>query len=129
MTTLDLSAAEAIIQDAVPRVAPAAQLAVRWRGALIHARAYGWLDPETRQLPTRLDTLFDLASVTKLFAVTAFMILVEAGLVTLDQPVARVLPELIGVRPVQPYEDPLAPGGFVSVTDEAAPVDVGLITF
>ena len=66
MATLDLSAVEAIIQASVPRVAPAAQLAVRWRGVPIHARAYGWLDPETRQQPTRLATLFDLASVTKL---------------------------------------------------------------
>ena len=103
MTLLDLSAADAIIQAAVPHIAPAAQLAVRWRGAPAHARAYGWLDPETRQHPTRLDTLFDLASVTKLFVVTTFLTLVEAGMVALDHPAAGVLPELTGLRPIQPY--------------------------
>jgi CubicO group peptidase (beta-lactamase class C family) len=88
-------------------VFPAAVLLVaRYGGVVIH-RAYGHLDPETRQRPVQLDSLFDLASLTKLFTATAFMMLVEAGRVTLDTPVPEVLPEFGGVRPISPTQDPL----------------------
>jgi CubicO group peptidase (beta-lactamase class C family) len=69
-------------------------------------RAYGYLDPATRQYPTRLDSLFDLASVSKLFTATAFMTLVQAGQVTLQTPVPEVLKELEGKRPIGPTQDP-----------------------
>ncbi len=127
---IDLSTAESIIHDALGRVFPAAQLAVRLDGAVVLSRAYGWLDPETQQIPTRPDTRFDLASVTKLFVATAFMTLVEEGRVALDQPVRTVLPEFAGPRPIRPYDDPLSPGAFVQVvppTDETA--DAGRVTF
>jgi len=128
--TADLSKAEASINEALGRVFPAAQVVVRHRGEVILSRAYGWLDPETQQRPTQLDTLFDLASVTKLFAVTAFMTLVEEGQVALDQPVRWVLPEFDGARPIRAYDDPLKPGEFVQVvppTQET--VDAGRVTF
>lgn len=129
MISPDFHHVDALLQSAVPDTAPAAQLTIRWRGAPIFERCYGWLDPETRQHPTQPDTLFDLASVTKLFVVTALMTLVEEGRIGLDSPVATVLPELSGERPVQPYEDPLQTGGFVQIVESAPPVDVGQITF
>ena len=128
----DFAAAEAVITNALDRVFPAAQIEVRQRGEVLISAAYGWLDPETRSLPTRLDTHFDLASVTKLFVVTAFMTLVEAGVVDLDQPVASVLPEFSGQRPIRPYDDPLRPGAMVAVAWEGAQpatVDAGRVTF
>lgn len=125
----DFTLADAVMRDAVPMVTPAAQLVVRWRGEVTLRRVYGWLDPEPRQQPAQLDTLFDLASVTKLFVITAFMTLVEAGRVGLDQQVSDVITEFRGWRPVQPYEDPLSPGNFVTVVETAAHVDVGRITF
>jgi CubicO group peptidase (beta-lactamase class C family) len=103
----------------VGTICPAAQLVVRWRGEEILARADGWLVPDKERCPTRPDTLFDLASLTKLFTTTTFMTLVEAGDVALDQPVYTVLPELDEVRPIQPYEDPLEPGAFVTVSSLA----------
>jgi CubicO group peptidase (beta-lactamase class C family) len=129
MPDRDFTQVERVLREAVPDVAPAAQLVVRWRGETVLDGAYGWLDPETRQRPTRPDTLFDLASVTKLFTVAAFMTLVEAGRVGLDQPVATVLPEAGGVRPIAPYEDPLQSGAMVRLVDEPAEVDAGQITF
>jgi CubicO group peptidase (beta-lactamase class C family) len=128
--TADLSKAEASISEALGRVFPAAQVVVRHHGEVILSRAYGWLDPETQQRPTQLDTLFDLASVTKLFVVTAFMTLVEGGRVALDQPVRSMLPEFDGPRPIRAYDDPLKPGEFVQVvppTQET--VDAGRVTF
>jgi len=128
--SIDYSKTNAVIEAALGRVFPAAQVGVRWRGDMISSRAYGWLDPDTRQHPAQLDTLFDLASVTKLFVVTAFMTLVEEGQVALDQPVRTVLPEFDGPRPIRAYDDPLKPGAFVNVvppTEETA--DAGRVTF
>lgn len=45
------------------------------------------------RLPMRRDTIFDLASLTKVIATTtAIMLLVEEGSISLDDPVARTLP-------------------------------------
>ena len=67
--------------DAVPRIAPAAQLVVRWRGEPVLERSYGWLDPGARLHPVDATTLFDLASLSKLFVATTFMTRVDAGTV------------------------------------------------
>ncbi len=128
----DSSRVEAVIDKALGRVFPAAQVVVRAGGETRLSRSYGWLDPETMKRPTGLDTLFDLASVTKLFVVTAFMASVEDGLVGPDDFVSGVLPEFDGERPIQPYDDPLHPGSTVSVSWEGAQparVDAGRVTF
>jgi CubicO group peptidase (beta-lactamase class C family) len=102
-----LARVEAVMRQGLDEVFPAAVLLVARRGGVVFHRAYGCLDPEARQRPTQTDGLFDLASVTKLFTATAFMTLVEAGRVALDTPVADVLPEFGGLRPIGPTEDPL----------------------
>ncbi len=126
---MDFTCLYAVLQDAIGVITPAAQLAVRWRGDVVCSEAFGWLDPETRAQPTRRDTLFDMASVSKLFTVTAFMTLVEEGRVALDTPVSAVLPEFSGLRPIQPYEDPLNPGKMVAVFESRDFVDAGRVTF
>jgi CubicO group peptidase (beta-lactamase class C family) len=89
----------------------------------------GFLDPETKTRPANAETLFDLASVTKLFTTTAFMTLVEQGKVSVDDPVRSVLPEFSGIRPIQPYENPLDWGKTVSVTDQPGTVKADKVTF
>jgi CubicO group peptidase (beta-lactamase class C family) len=49
--------------------------------------------PADQQQPARPDTIFDLASLTKLFTAIAIMQQVEAGQVDLDAPVSDFLPE------------------------------------
>lgn len=49
--------------------------------------------PPSEQERTRPDTIFDIASLTKLFTSVALMQQVERGSVQLDAPVARYLPE------------------------------------
>ncbi len=134
---------DAVIRGALGEVFPAAQLEVRQIRAgagrsgtwtTLFSGAYGWLDPETMSRPARPGTLFDLASVTKLFVVTAFMTLVEEAAVRLDQPVSDVLPEFSGMRAIGPYEDPLVPGAWVAVApapgdEPASVVDAGRVTF
>jgi len=86
-------------------VFPTAVLLVAWRGDVVFHRAYGWLDPESHRRPAQPDSMFDLASLTKIFTATAFMTLVQAGAVTLDTAVGEVLSEFSGVRPISSYFD------------------------
>jgi len=95
-----------IMQQAAEKVFPAAVLLIQHRGKRVFQRAYGWIDPQEQRWPVTTDTIFDLASLTKLFTATAFMTLVDAGQVTLETPVSQVLPEMGGVHPLQPGVDP-----------------------
>lgn len=67
------------------------------RKGVSHHRAYGnrALQPSVEAMTE--DTVFDAASVTKAVATaTAAMLCVERGLMRLDDPVSRLLPEFIG---------------------------------
>ncbi len=101
-----LARADALVLEAVGTVCPAAALLVARCGCVVHDRAYGHLDPERRRYPTQPESLFDLASVSKLFTATAFMTLVESERVKLDTPVAAVLAEFGGEHSIGPSEDP-----------------------
>ncbi len=129
---MNFSQADLILSGAIGAVTPAAQLVIQHCGRVVHAVSMGFLDPETRSHPANSETLFDLASVTKLYTTTAFMRLVEQGKVTLDTPVCAVLPEFNGLRPIRPYENPLDWGKLVSVSEQNNPlaeVDAGKTTF
>jgi CubicO group peptidase (beta-lactamase class C family) len=110
---------------------PSAQIALYRGGKLALHKAYGWLDPETRLVPIHPDIRYDLASVSKLFVVAAFMTLVEQGSVRLDQPVSEVLPAFSGRRVIEPYPHPLKPGEFVEVVPRAPDrfADASQVTF
>jgi len=126
---MNFSKADSILVQAIGTITPAAELVIRQNGAVVHDVAMGFLDPETKTHPVNAETLFDLASVTKLFTTAAFMTLVEQGRVSVDEPVRSVLPEFSGVRPIQPYENPLDWGKTVSVTDQPGTVDADKVTF
>ncbi len=104
---------ETVIHSALPRLFPAAQVAIRQGGELLFARPFGYLDPDL--YPVQLETRFDLASITKLYTATACMTLVETGALQLEQPVSTLLSEFQGSRPICPYEDPLRPGEWLAV--------------
>ena len=73
---------------------PGAVLLVGHNGHVIYRKAYGNRALEPRREPMTLDTIFDLASLTKVIATTtAVMQLVEEGKVRLNDPVAKYLPE------------------------------------
>ena len=55
-------------------------------------------------------TLFDFASVTKLFTSSAFMRLADQDLVRPEDPVCAVLKEFQGMREVHPFPEPLIEG-------------------
>jgi len=61
--------------------------------AVRYADGAGTELPEDQKVPMRPDTIFDMASVSKLFTSIVVMQLVEAGQVDTDEPVATYLPE------------------------------------
>jgi CubicO group peptidase (beta-lactamase class C family) len=97
-----------VIQANLGAVFPALALAVIYRGQWLLESSWGWVDPETRQHPTAPDTLFDLASITKVFTATAILSLVSAGRVGLHDPLVKIIPEFgeTGPRPMDGGQDP-----------------------
>ena len=73
---------------------PGAVVLVGRQGKVVWRRAYGNRALEPQQEAMTTDTIFDLASLTKVVATaTSVMILVERGLVRLGDPVSRYIPE------------------------------------
>jgi CubicO group peptidase (beta-lactamase class C family) len=71
---------------------PGTQLLVYRRGKIVHATVQGFADVE-RKVPLKEDTIFRIYSMTKALTSVAFMVLVEEGLVALDEPVHKYIPE------------------------------------
>ncbi|MFK4985284.1 serine hydrolase domain-containing protein, partial [Klebsiella pneumoniae] len=61
-------------------------------GKIAYRRAAGFADRES-QKPMQTDSIFRFASVTKPFVTAAVMRLIEDGVVRLDDPVTRFLPD------------------------------------
>lgn len=61
--------------------------------AVRYSDAAGTELPDDQKVPMRPDTIFDMASVSKLFTSIAVMQLVEAGTVDIEAPAATYLPE------------------------------------
>lgn len=67
------------------------------RNGVVYKRAYGWRALVPEKEPMTIDTIFDVASLTKVVATTpAVMLLVERGQLQLDEPVCAYIPELSG---------------------------------
>jgi CubicO group peptidase (beta-lactamase class C family) len=58
-------------------------------------------------VPTRRDTIFRIASLTKPVVAAATMMLVEDDLIDLEEPVTRLLPEMAGQRVLARIDGPL----------------------
>jgi uncharacterized protein YbbC (DUF1343 family)/CubicO group peptidase (beta-lactamase class C family) len=90
-----LAAVDPVIEQAIHEGnIPGAVLLVGHDGHVIYRKAYGPRALEPRREAMTLDTIFDVASMTKVVATTtAVMQLVERGKVRLNDPVAKYLPE------------------------------------
>jgi uncharacterized protein YbbC (DUF1343 family)/CubicO group peptidase (beta-lactamase class C family) len=94
-TTIHLASVDAIIQQAIhDETIPGAVLVVGHNGQIVYRKAYGNRALEPRREPMTLDTIFDLASLTKVVATTpAVMQLIEQGKLRLNDPVSKYLPD------------------------------------
>jgi CubicO group peptidase (beta-lactamase class C family) len=78
-------------------VFPGAVLLVRLRGATVYHRAFGWAALIPAKEPARLETIYDLASLTKPLATTTVVLrLIQDGRLSLEDPLQQHLPELKG---------------------------------
>ena len=87
---------DALMRDAIARrVFPGAVLLVAQGSEILHHAAYGttMYEDEGSQL-VALDTRYDIASLTKVFTATAALQLLGEGILALDAPAKRYLPEL-----------------------------------
>lgn len=87
----------AIAEEISNKRLPGAVVIVGRKGRLAWRKAYGARALEPASETMTLDTIFDLASLTKVVATaTSIMILVERGKVRLNDPVSVYIPELKG---------------------------------
>ena len=71
---------------------PGVAVAVAHGGDVVWARGFGYADIDSRR-PVRPDTVFRIASISKLFAALGIMVLAEEGRVALNDPVIGHVPE------------------------------------
>ncbi|HEV3119079.1 MAG TPA: exo-beta-N-acetylmuramidase NamZ domain-containing protein, partial [Gemmataceae bacterium] len=85
---------DTVVQDAIGRQQlPGAVVLVLHRGDLVFRKAYGLRSKAPKEMPMTVDTVFDLASLTKPIATaTSLMILAERGKLKLTDRVAQYLP-------------------------------------
>ena len=88
----------AILHQALAdRVFPAASVAVTEKGNLVCRKAFGRFTYDANAPEATTESIFDLASVTKVVATTSMaMILYERGLLDLDTPLVAIVPEFGG---------------------------------
>jgi len=91
----------ALLRDAIlQRTFPGAALAVTYQGDLIASQGFGQFTYEGNSPEVHADTIFDLASLTKVVATTPIaMLLHERGKLDLDEPLARTMPEFVSMAP------------------------------
>src|SRR6476620_8772347 len=98
VSSSQLTLMDALIDEAISQhKLPGAVVLVGRKGKVVWRKAYGARAVDPAREPMSPDTIFDLASLTKVVATaTSIMILVERGKVRLSDPVSTYIPELKG---------------------------------
>src|SRR6187401_616588 len=86
---------EILIQEHLGDTFPACAIAAIKDGQWVLDTVWGHVE----DYPITEETLFDLASVTKLFTITAFLSLVSAGKIGLHDPLVKIIPEFGAASP------------------------------
>ncbi len=119
VTDSRLSVVDTIVESSIQKgEIPGAVLLVGHDGQVVYRKAYGMRSLEPVRATMTMDTIFDIASLTKVVATTtAIMQLVEKGQVRLNDPVVKYLPEFgqndkgdITVRDLLTHYSGLPPG-------------------
>src|ERR1700733_169559 len=90
-----LGVVDGIVQDAIrDEQIPGAVVLIGHDGQVIYRKAFGERALEPRREPMSVDTIFDVASLTKVVATSiAVTQLVQKGEVRVNEPVAKYIPE------------------------------------
>ncbi len=73
-------------------ISGSATVAIMDDSQLVYAEGFGMAD-RAESIPVDAETIFNIGSISKLFCATAVMLLVDDGLVELDNPVIQYIPE------------------------------------
>lgn len=95
---------------------PGAVVAIAREGKLVHYKAYGVQDPATNA-PMKVDTVFGLASMTKIMASVAALHLNEQGRLPLKSRLAEYFPAFGAMKVGLPQGD-----GTLRLVDQARPI-------
>lgn len=97
--SIDTGAADAIAANFFERGGqPAVSYGIVAGGRLVHSAGFGARSAEGTAPDA--DTVFRIASMSKSFTASAVLLLRDTGALTLDDPVAKYVPELAGGEPV-----------------------------
>jgi uncharacterized protein YbbC (DUF1343 family)/CubicO group peptidase (beta-lactamase class C family) len=90
-----LAPVDAIVKRAIEEGnTPGAVVLIGHQGKVIYRKAFGYRSLEPTVEPMTVDTVFDMASLTKVMATTgSIMHMVQLGEIKLNDPVARYIPE------------------------------------
>jgi len=89
-----LARIERVMKEQIGKgIFPGAVTLVARRGQVVHFEAYGFLD-SAKMKPMTKDAIFRLASMTKPIVTVAAMMMVEQGILKLNDPISSWLPEL-----------------------------------
>ena len=93
--TVNFAPVDQLVQEQINNQAiTGAVLLVGHGGGIVHQKAFGLRATTPRSEPMTVDTVFDLASLTKVIATApSVMRLVQYGQVRLDEPVAHYIPD------------------------------------
>lgn len=93
--TANFAPVDQLVQEQINNQAiTGAVLVVGHGGEIVHQKAFGLRATSPRSEPMTVDTIFDLASLTKVIATTpSIMRLVQYGQIRLDDPVAHYIPD------------------------------------
>jgi uncharacterized protein YbbC (DUF1343 family)/CubicO group peptidase (beta-lactamase class C family) len=93
--TASFSPVDLLVQEQInDQAITGAVLLVGHRGRIVHQKAFGLRATSPRPETMTLDTIFDLASLTKVVATTpSVMRLIQYGQIRLDEPVAHYIPD------------------------------------
>ncbi|MBV8197872.1 MAG: beta-lactamase family protein [Candidatus Eremiobacteraeota bacterium] len=89
---------DSVLREACGKEFTGAVARIEHRGRLVFERAYGVTRADERARPVYCDTLFDLASLTKLFTSTLALLAVTNGVLQLDESLVTVIPEWRGTQ-------------------------------
>jgi CubicO group peptidase (beta-lactamase class C family)/D-alanyl-D-alanine dipeptidase len=92
-----------IAREVADKGLPALSIALVDDQRIVWARGFGLADPQAKK-PATADTIYRVGSVSKLFTDLAIMQFVERGVLDLDAPVQKYLPDF---RPDNPFDKPI----------------------
>jgi beta-glucosidase-like glycosyl hydrolase/CubicO group peptidase (beta-lactamase class C family) len=100
MKSEELSAIEPLLQSSIAqKIFPGCQVLVARKGKIVYEKNFGKLSYDTNSLSVNANTVYDLASITKVSAtLQSLMYLYDQKKFSLDEKASHYLPELIGTN-------------------------------